>query len=119
MAKLVYSSGPDGTSGGRRDAGSAATVRRDVAAHDLRVRRDRSGRKGKTVTVAGPFYRPKDEVTKLAKELKKRCGSGGAAKPAEDRNGQACFDIEVQGDHVDAVMELLSKAGYTSKRSGG
>ena len=87
MAKLVYSSGPDGRSGAADNAAGrgGALVERDVAAHDLRVRRDRSGRKGKTVTVAGPFYRPRDEVTKLAKELKqalrqrRRAQAGGGS----------------------------------------
>jgi translation initiation factor 1 len=49
-------------------------------------------------------------LTALGKQLKAACGSGGTVKDGV---------IEVQGDHVDTVMALLQKQGYTVKRAGG
>ena len=51
-----------------------------------------------------------EEVQALAKELKKRCGSGGTVKDAA---------IEIQGDHRDTVIEELQKRGWKVKRVGG
>ena len=46
----------------------------------------------------------------LAKAMKARCGAGGTVKDGV---------IEIQGDHVDALLALLSLAGYWPKKSGG
>jgi translation initiation factor 1 len=51
-----------------------------------------------------------DELKKLAKELKQKCGTGGTLKDGV---------IEIQGDHRDALVELLEAKGWTVKRSGG
>jgi translation initiation factor 1 len=76
----------------------------------VRVSRETQGRKGKGVTViSGLGLRP-DELTALATELKKCCGSGGSAE-----NGR----IEIQGDHRDRLVEELSRRGWKAKRAGG
>jgi translation initiation factor 1 len=49
-------------------------------------------------------------LTLLAKQLKAACGSGGTVKD---------FTIEVQGDHCETVMALLTKQGHKVKRAGG
>ena len=51
-----------------------------------------------------------DELGKLARDLKKKCGSGGTV-----RDGV----IEIQGEHRDMLVEELSRRGFTVRRSGG
>ena len=76
----------------------------------VRVMRDRKGRGGKTVTVIDGVPGSETELTALAQQLKKLCGSGGTAKDAR---------IEIQGDHCDKVMTKLTALGYKVKRAGG
>ena len=74
----------------------------------LRVRRETSGRRGKTVTTvsgASPVA-----AAELAKALKKLCGSGGSVSDGV---------VEVQGDHRAKVIAHLEKAGFTVKNAGG
>ena len=76
----------------------------------VRVSRETKGRKGKGVTlVTGVPLTPTD-LKALAKQLKQRCGTGGAVK-----NGT----IEIQGDQRDVLVEALSARGLTVKQSGG
>ncbi len=76
----------------------------------VRVMRETKGRKGKGVTLVSGVPLDGADLTRLGKELKKKCGSGGTVK-----NGI----IEIQGDHRDQVVELLSGRGWTVKRAGG
>ena len=76
----------------------------------VRVGRQTKGRKGKGVTVVTGLPLGQAELEKLARELKKKCGSGGTA-----RDGV----IEIQGEHRDALVEELVRRGYSAKRSGG
>lgn len=84
-----------------------------------RVRLDRSGRGGKTVTVAGPFLLTREEAEALLSSWKKLCGSGGALKLEKTREGAPAFELEIQGDHAERLVAELLKAGYKAKRSGG
>lgn len=97
--------------------GAAATdcrCRQEAAAPSgdgiVRVGRETKGRKGKGVSLVRGVLLPDQELARLAKRLKARCGSGGTVK-----NGV----IEIQGDHRDLLMEELRKEGFTVKRSGG
>ncbi len=75
----------------------------------VRVGRSTKGRRGKTVsTVTGVPVGP-DELTSLAAELKRRCGTGGALKDGV---------IEIQGDHRDTLVEELERRGFRVKRAG-
>src|SRR5438093_936777 len=76
----------------------------------VRVMRDRKQRGGKTVTVINGVMGSEAELTALAQQLKKLCGSGGTVKDG---------NIEIQGDHCDKVMTKLTTLGYKVKRSGG
>ena len=111
MARLVYS-----TDGGRADDPERRTERiLPPAEQAIRVRPERGGRKGKTVTVCAPFYLERKAATALAKRLKQRCGTGGTLK-ALDEGG---FAIEIQGEHVERLVEALNASGYPTKRGGG
>jgi translation initiation factor 1 len=76
----------------------------------VRVGRETKGRKGKGMTLIKGVPLPVDELKKLAKELKQKCGTGGTLKDGV---------IEIQGDHRDALIEMLKARGWTVKRSGG
>jgi translation initiation factor 1 len=74
----------------------------------LRVRRETSGRKGKTVTTvsgAAPA-----QAAELARELKRLCGSGGSVVDGV---------IEIQGDHRERVVANLQARGLQVKSAGG
>ena len=76
----------------------------------IRIRREVKGRGGKTVTVASGFQLDDDGLKQLAAELKRRCGTGGAAKDGE---------ILIQGDHRETLLAELKQKGFAVKRSGG
>lgn len=76
----------------------------------VRVGRETKGRKGKGVTVITGLPLPPDELASLARELKKKCGSGGTVREGA---------IEIQGDHRDALVDELARRGFEAKRSGG
>jgi len=76
----------------------------------VRVSRQTKGRKGKGVTVVTGLPLGQAEITKLARDLKKKCGSGGTV-----RDGV----IEIQGEHRDTLVEELGRRGYSVRRSGG
>lgn len=75
-----------------------------------RVGRQTKGRKGKGVTVVTGLPLDQAALEKLARELKKKCGSGGTV-----RDGV----IEIQGEHRDTLVEELGRRGFSVKRSGG
>lgn len=76
----------------------------------VRVSLDTKGRKGKGVTLITGVSLLPDQLKKLAKELKQKCGVGGAVK-----NG----NIEIQGDHRELIINLLKDKSFTVKKSGG
>ncbi len=73
-SRLVYS-----TDIGRIDE-EKPTVERPKGDGIVRIRRETSGRKGKGVCVVTGLGLDDAELTKLAAELKKKCGCGGAVK---------------------------------------
>jgi translation initiation factor 1 len=93
--------------------------RRPPSAQPVRVRRERGGRGGKTVTVAGPLVLVRDEAAALLAAWKKLLGTGGALTAVTAPDGSPAFELEIQGDHADRILAELVKAGYPAKRSGG
>ncbi|TWC41265.1 translation initiation factor 1 (eIF-1/SUI1) [Pseudomonas sp. SJZ079] len=75
-----------------------------------RVRRESKGRGGKTVTTISGVPLAEEALKELATALKKRCGCGGALKEGV---------IEIQGEHVELLLEELLKRGFKAKKSGG
>lgn len=76
----------------------------------VRVSRETKGRKGSGVTLVTGLSGDEESLKKMATELKKKCGAGGALKDGI---------IEIQGDHRDKLVAELEKLGYKVKRSGG
>ncbi len=76
----------------------------------VRVGRETKGRKGSGVTLVTGVPGDENTLKKIAAELKKKCGAGGALKEGV---------IEIQGDHRDKLLEELQKMGYKVKRCGG
>jgi len=77
---------------------------------NVRVGRETKGRKGKGVTVITGLPLSPVELAGLARELKRKCGSGGTV-----RDGA----IEIQGEHRDFLVEELTRRGFRARRSGG
>lgn len=76
----------------------------------VRLKRETKGRKGKGVTLVTGLNLPDAELKKLAKELKQKCGVGGALKDGV---------IEIQTDDRDKLKSLLEAKGHTVKLAGG
>ena len=76
----------------------------------VRVRREVKGRGGKTVSSISGIPLPDTKLREISTTLKKRCGTGGTVKSGT---------IEIQGDHIDTLVDELSKMGFKVKRSGG
>jgi len=71
-----------------------------------RLRIEKAGRRGKTVTVVESLPRNTAFLKELAGELKRACATGG--KIVEDR-------IEIQGDHREKLRGLLQAKGWVVK----
>lgn len=73
----------------------------------LRVRMEKNGRGGKTVTIVAGFVGTEADLKELGKWLKGRLGVGGSAKDGE---------VIVQGDFKQRVIDLLKADGYTQTK---
>ncbi|MFD1091364.1 stress response translation initiation inhibitor YciH [Providencia vermicola] len=103
-SRLVYS-----TDIGRIDE-EKLKVERPKGDGIVRIRRETSGRKGKGVCIVTGLDLDDVELIKLAAELKKKCGCGGAVKDG---------NIEIQGDKRDVIKQLLEAKGMQVKLAGG
>jgi translation initiation factor 1 len=105
-AKVVWSS----SDGDLRKARDPRAVEPMARRGRVKVRREIAGRRGKAVTTVSGVALDDAGLRELAGRLKKRCGVGGSAKDGV---------IELQGDHRDAVVELLRGDGYDVVLAGG
>lgn len=76
----------------------------------VRVSRETKGRAGKGVTLVRGLALDHAALAQTARHLKTACGSGGTVKDGV---------IEIQGDHVERVIDRLRLDGWTVKRAGG
>jgi len=106
MNKLVWTSDPELAKKLRDDGKLDAQQDAEPSKQTIRVAIDKKRRAGKSVTVASGFEHTPETLAKLAAALKKKCGAGGTAKGSE---------IEVQGEHLNAVAAELRKLGYRVK----
>jgi translation initiation factor 1 len=88
---------------------SGQTVKKNRGRVD--IIRQTAHRGGKTVTVVTGFAGINQaEKESLAKEMQKACGAGGTVKEGR---------IEIQGDQRNAVMRILTNAGFRPVSAGG
>jgi translation initiation factor 1 len=71
-----------------------------------KLRMEKKGRGGKTVTVVDGLPRNSAFLRELSQELKRACGTGGAVLDGA---------VELQGDLRGRVRAVLEKKGYTVK----
>ncbi len=112
-AKTVYSTGTGRICSGcgwpETECTCSSTIGRDEAVPArivARLRMEKKGRGGKTVTLVYGLPRNAAFLKELTQELKRACGTGGAT--VED-------GVELQGDLRDRVRAYLQKKGYSVK----
>lgn len=71
-----------------------------------KLRVEKKGRGGKTVTVVYGLPENHEFLKELSQELKRACGTGGAVAEG---------GVELQGDLRERVREVLQKRGYAVK----
>jgi translation initiation factor 1 len=105
-SRVVYST----TDGDLRKARDPKLKERRSDGNRVKVRREITGRRGKAVTTVSGVPVDDAGLKELAGKLKKRCGVGGGVKDGV---------IEIQGDHRNVVLEVLTAEGYTPVLAGG
>ena len=112
-ARLVYSTGTDGKcpvcGWPQRDCKcSTQRVANDAvpARITAKLRTEKKGRGGKTVTVVYGLPQNSEFLRDLVQELKRACGTGGTV--VDD-------GVELQGDLRERVRAVLVKRGYVVK----
>ncbi len=108
-SRLVYSTDPEPKPErpGRLQTPAATTA---APTEPVRVYLERKGRGGKSVSVIKGVQSHPDGKKDLLKLLQQKLGTGGAVKEG---------DIEIQGDHRDRIVTILTELGYKAKKAGG
>lgn len=112
MSRLVYSTDKGRTCTGcgwPTDNCQCSTRKATESVPDkvvAKMRMEKSGRGGKTVTVIYDLPHNAEFLKALCSDLKKACGIGGAV------SGNT---IELQGDQRERLRPLLQKKGFTVK----
>lgn len=102
---VVYSTNPDYQYEYEDEMLEAETL--PPGQQKLVVAIDRRQRGGKQATLVKGFVGTDEDLQKLSKVLKNKCGVGGTAKDGE---------ILIQGDLRDKIVLLLQEQGYQAKR---
>ena len=105
-SNIVYSTDPN-FENNYNDPGEHNTV--GTINQNIRIWLERRGG-GKVLTVIKGFNRTTSDLEILGKELKKRCAVGGTVKNKM---------IQIQGDHRDKILSILTEKGIKAKKAGG
>jgi translation initiation factor 1 len=112
-ARVVYSTATGGTCPGcgwpQRDCKCSSQLKKDeavLARVVAKLRMEKKGRGGKTVTVIYDLPHNEAFLKELSGELKRACGVGGAVVEG---------GIELQGEQRERVRAALQKKGHTVK----
>lgn len=108
--KILYSAGPDGHGEIKQAKPGKGPAGLPPLGQQIKVRREKQGRAGKTVTTLFEFQASDRQREELAKELKKHLGCGGTVKENV---------VEIQGDQLAKILDKLSKLGYKPRQAGG
>lgn len=98
---MVYSTNPDFE---YEEAAEEEVATLPKNRQRLRLRIEKNGRGGKTVSIVSGFVGAESDLKDLAKMLKVKCGVGGSVKDGE---------IVIQGDFKDRLIQMLKSDGYT------
>jgi translation initiation factor 1 len=112
-SRTVYSTATGGTcptcGWPQRDCKCSSQFARDEplpAKVVAKLRVEKTGRGGKTVTVVYDLPNNAPFLKALAGELKRACGTGGTI---------ADNTVEIQGDHRERLRDVLARKGWTVK----
>lgn len=103
MDGVVYSTSPDFKLESRNEDIETTNVSEQL----IKIKLDKKHRGGKVVSLVNGFSLSKDEMDRIAKELKTLCGSGGSAKSDE---------IIIQGDHREKILQWFIKNGFNKSK---
>lgn len=101
---LVYSTNQDYFDQNQSEPEQVETLPKEK--QRLKVVLDRKQRAGKIVTLVEGFAGRGEDLEKLGKELKTKCGAGGSAKDGV---------ILIQGDYREKILGWLKGWGYPAK----
>lgn len=99
LADLLKSKNPD-----LQKKAAEVSINVQKEQNPILIYADRSGRKGKVVTVIEKAADSEIEVEKIAKTLKNSIGTGGTVKYKT---------IELQGDHIQKAKSYFEKLGFS------
>lgn len=111
-ARLVYSSDKGATCPGcgwpQRDCRCSEKLATDPVPARIvaKLRMEKKGRGGKTVTVVDGLPRNSEFLEELSRELKRACGTGGTVIEG---------GVELQGELRDRLRDVLRKRGFVVK----
>ena len=111
--RVVYSTEHGKICPGCSNPVKQCTCRKQIAPigdGNVRVSRETKGRKGKGVTLIKGLAMDAATLGLMSKKLKTMCGSGGTVKKGI---------IEIQGDHIERILDYLKEQGIKAKQAGG
>jgi len=103
---IIYSSDGSGVNLVKKNKKKPVYADIDPSQTVLKLRIEKKGRGGKSVSVIYELPENPDYFKKLAKKIKNHCGTGGSFKADQ---------IEIQGDQREKIRAFLIKEGFSVK----